>query len=80
VIDRVRTAGFNPVRLDITILAARPRLGARLHDIRDRIAELAGLRSDEVSVKASTSNLTGIEGTGRAISARVVAAVEARRP
>jgi 2-C-methyl-D-erythritol 4-phosphate cytidylyltransferase/2-C-methyl-D-erythritol 2,4-cyclodiphosphate synthase len=79
VIDRVRSAGFTPVRLDVTILAARPRLGERLHDIRDRIAELAGLRADEVSVKASTANLTGIEGTGRAISARVVAAVESSR-
>ena len=79
VIDRVRSAGFTPVRIDVTILAARPRLAGRLHDIRDRIAELAGLRPDGVSVKASTSNLTGIEGTGRAISARVVASVEARR-
>jgi len=79
VIDRVRSVGFTPARLDVTIIAARPRLGERLHDIRDRIAELAGLRSDEVSVKASTANLTGIEGTGRAISARVVAAVQSSR-
>jgi 2C-methyl-D-erythritol 2,4-cyclodiphosphate synthase len=39
------------------------------------IAVLLGLDPAAVNVKASTGNLDGMEGTGRGISARVVAQV-----
>jgi 2C-methyl-D-erythritol 2,4-cyclodiphosphate synthase len=39
------------------------------------VAELLGVSPGEVSVKASTGNLVGTEGAGRAIAARVVATV-----
>ena len=57
----------------MTIVGARPRLGDRLDAIRDRIAELTGLRSSEVNVKASSGNLSGDEGAGRSMSAHAVA-------
>jgi 2-C-methyl-D-erythritol 4-phosphate cytidylyltransferase / 2-C-methyl-D-erythritol 2,4-cyclodiphosphate synthase len=78
VVDRVRRAGFAPVRVDITIVGARPRLADHLGAMRSRVAELASVRPDDVSVKASTANLADSEGAGRAISARAVATVEAR--
>ena len=68
-----------PAGLDLTILGARPRLGDRLDDIRDRIADLLGLEADRVNVKASTGNLDGVEGAGRGISARAVADVQRLR-
>ena len=47
--------------------------------MRDAIAALLGLDRDAVNVKASTGNLDGSEGAGRAISALVVATVESVR-
>ena len=75
VVDRVRAAGYRPASIDLTIVAARPRLGARLVEMRAAVARLAGLEPDRVNVKASTGNLEGWEGAGRGISASAVAVV-----
>jgi 2-C-methyl-D-erythritol 4-phosphate cytidylyltransferase/2-C-methyl-D-erythritol 2,4-cyclodiphosphate synthase len=75
VVDRLAGAGQRPGSVDVTILAARPRLAGRLDEMRERIAELLGDGPRVVSVKASTGNLDGMEGAGRGISARVVAQV-----
>ena len=75
VVARLAGAGFAPLSVDLTIIGARPRLGARLDAMRDRIAAILGLQAGEVNVKASTGNLAGDEGAGRSISARAVATV-----
>jgi 2-C-methyl-D-erythritol 4-phosphate cytidylyltransferase/2-C-methyl-D-erythritol 2,4-cyclodiphosphate synthase len=74
-VRRVRASGLVPLSLDVTITGARPRLAARLPDMRDAIAALLELPADRVNVKASTGNLAGWEGAGRGISARAVALV-----
>jgi 2-C-methyl-D-erythritol 4-phosphate cytidylyltransferase/2-C-methyl-D-erythritol 2,4-cyclodiphosphate synthase len=75
VLARLRAAGLRPQSVDVTIVAARPRLGGRLDDIRARVAELTGVAERDVSIKASTGNLIGAEGEGRAMSAVAVAQV-----
>ena len=63
--------------VDVTILGARPRLGAqRLDEMGGVIAELVGLDRARVSVKAATGNLSGDEGAGRVISATCLVSVE----
>jgi 2-C-methyl-D-erythritol 4-phosphate cytidylyltransferase/2-C-methyl-D-erythritol 2,4-cyclodiphosphate synthase len=79
VVSRVTTAGFGVGHVDVTIIAARPRLGERLDEIRVRIADLLRVQPDRVNIKASTGNLFGMEGAGRGISARAVATLERRR-
>ena len=76
VIARVATAGFRPAAIDLTIIAARPRLSGSLAAMGDRIAGLVGLPPDDVNVKASTGNLAGMEGAGRGISAQAIATLE----
>ena len=76
---RVEAAGWRPLTVDLTIIAARPRLGDHLEPIRDAIAALLGLERDAVNIKASSGNLDGAEGAGRSISALVLATVEAVR-
>jgi 2-C-methyl-D-erythritol 4-phosphate cytidylyltransferase/2-C-methyl-D-erythritol 2,4-cyclodiphosphate synthase len=78
VLEGLRAAGLAPVRVDLTIVGARPRLADHLDTIRDRIAELLGLDPRAVAVKASTGNLAGPEGAGRGISARALVTLEAR--
>jgi 2-C-methyl-D-erythritol 4-phosphate cytidylyltransferase/2-C-methyl-D-erythritol 2,4-cyclodiphosphate synthase len=74
--DRVLAAGYRPTSVDLLIVAARPRLGGRLDEMRDVIAALLGIEPGRVNVKASTGNLEGWEGAGRGISASAVATVE----
>ena len=75
VVAWLAAAGWRPTSIDVTIVGARPRLGERMADMVHAIAELLGLDPSQVSVKASSGNLSGDEGAGRSISARAVAAI-----
>jgi 2-C-methyl-D-erythritol 4-phosphate cytidylyltransferase/2-C-methyl-D-erythritol 2,4-cyclodiphosphate synthase len=75
VVTRLAAAGLRPASADVTIIAARPRLGSRLDAMRAAIADALGVDAVFVNVKASTGNLAGDEGAGRTISARAVATV-----
>ena len=77
VVTRIRSAGFAPLSVDLTIVGARPRFGAHLDEMRDAIAALLGIPTGSVDVKASSGNLSGMEGAGRGISAQAVAVVAA---
>jgi 2-C-methyl-D-erythritol 2,4-cyclodiphosphate synthase len=76
VLARLAAAGWRPVAVDLVIVAARPRLAAHLDAIAGSVAALIGVPSERVSVKASTGNLQGPEGEGRAISAQAIASIE----
>lgn len=79
VVERLAVGGFAPASVDLTITAARPRLGeVRLERMRAVIAGLTGLPIGAVSVKAATGNLAGEEGAGRTISATALAGVVTR--
>jgi 2-C-methyl-D-erythritol 4-phosphate cytidylyltransferase/2-C-methyl-D-erythritol 2,4-cyclodiphosphate synthase len=71
--------GWTVVRIQVSLVGARPRLGSRRLDaIRDSVAEIVGLSPDGVAVTASTGNLAGPEGAGRVISARAFVTVHRR--
>jgi 2-C-methyl-D-erythritol 4-phosphate cytidylyltransferase/2-C-methyl-D-erythritol 2,4-cyclodiphosphate synthase len=76
---RVVAAGWRPASVDLTIIAARPRLAAHLEAMRDAIAGLLEVDRSAVNVKASSGNLDGADGAGRSISALAVASVEVAR-
>jgi 2-C-methyl-D-erythritol 4-phosphate cytidylyltransferase / 2-C-methyl-D-erythritol 2,4-cyclodiphosphate synthase len=80
VVTRLSGAGWRPASIDVTIVGARPRLGERLADMVQAIAELLGLDRSQVSVKASSGNLSGDEGAGRSISARAIASIVRSAP
>jgi 2-C-methyl-D-erythritol 4-phosphate cytidylyltransferase / 2-C-methyl-D-erythritol 2,4-cyclodiphosphate synthase len=76
---RLTEAGWAIAGIDLTIVAARPRLAGHLEAMRAAIAELLGVDPSAVNVKASTGNLAGDEGAGRSISAVAIASLEAAR-
>lgn len=80
VVVRIRSAGYAPLSVDVTIVGARPRLAGHLDAMRDAVASLLGLAPSAVDVKASTGNLAGMEGAGRGISAQAVAVVAPATP
>jgi 2-C-methyl-D-erythritol 4-phosphate cytidylyltransferase/2-C-methyl-D-erythritol 2,4-cyclodiphosphate synthase len=79
VVTRLAQAGLRPASVDLTITAGRPRLARYLEPMRTAIAALLGLDEALVNVKASTGNLGGDEGAGRAISALAIARLESIR-
>lgn len=72
----VEADGWRPASVDLTIVAARPRLAEHLDAMRTAIAGLLDLSTAAVNVKASSGNLDGPEGAGRSISALAVASLE----
>jgi 2-C-methyl-D-erythritol 2,4-cyclodiphosphate synthase len=69
----VGEAGWSTANVDVTIVAARPKLAARLPEMEEAIAGALGTEVGRVNVKASTGNLGGPEGSGRWITAQAVA-------
>ncbi|MBI3750209.1 MAG: 2-C-methyl-D-erythritol 2,4-cyclodiphosphate synthase [Chloroflexi bacterium] len=72
-LERVRVAGWSPGSVDVTITGARPRLAGHLDAMRDAVGSALALTPDRVSIKASSGNLQGPEGEGRAIAAEAIA-------
>jgi 2-C-methyl-D-erythritol 2,4-cyclodiphosphate synthase len=75
-LDRVRAAGWEPVNLDCTIFAQRPKLAAHKPAIRRRLAELLSLPVESVNVKAKTGEHVGPVGREEAMEADAVVLVK----
>ena len=69
---RVRAAGWEPVNIDSTIVAQKPKLAPYIDAMRDRLAQTLDMARDLVNVKAKTAEKMGPVGEGRAIEARAV--------
>ena len=73
---RVRAAGWEPVNIDSTIVAQKPRLAPYIDAMRTRLAETLGLSIDVVNVKAKTAEKMGPVGELKAIETRAVCLVQ----
>lgn len=79
VVAQAQAAGWRVESAQISLLGARPRLGAaRLDAMRDRVAQLLALEPAAVAIVASGGNLAGPEGAGLVISASAIATLVAR--
>ena len=72
-VDLLRAAGAIIDHVDCTIIAEEPKVGPHRFAMRNRIAEIAGLRPDQVSVKATTTDGLGFTGRREGIAAQAVA-------
>jgi len=73
---KIRKKGFSIVNLDCIVFAQRPKLSAHKLAIRQRIAEILGVNSADVGVKAKTGESVGPIGREEAISAQCVVLLE----
>jgi 2-C-methyl-D-erythritol 4-phosphate cytidylyltransferase / 2-C-methyl-D-erythritol 2,4-cyclodiphosphate synthase len=71
----VLDCGGRVTNADLTIVCERPKIGPFRAAMRARIAELLGVDSERVSVKATTSEGLGFTGRGEGISALAAATV-----
>ncbi len=65
--------GYAIMNVDATLIAQRPKLASFIPDMRKRIADMLRVDIDAVSVKATTTEGMGFEGSGEGISAHAVA-------
>ena len=71
----VAQAGYHVGNVDLTIVCEAPKIGPHRDAMRERIAELLGIDSGAVSVKATTTERLGFAGRGEGIAAQAVATV-----
>lgn len=72
---RVRDAGGAIRHLDLTVICERPKVGPHRDAMRARIAEICGLTTARVSVKATTTERLGFPGRGEGIAAQAAATI-----
>jgi 2-C-methyl-D-erythritol 2,4-cyclodiphosphate synthase len=78
VAERVGEAGWQPVNVDGTVIAERPRLAPYLDAMRANLARILALPPERVSVKATSPEGLGPIGRGEGIAAQAVVLLEAR--
>jgi 2-C-methyl-D-erythritol 2,4-cyclodiphosphate synthase len=66
------------LNVDVTLIAARPKVGPFRDAMREKIAGLLGVPASRVSVKASSANGLTDFGRGEGVAAEVVVLVDAR--
>jgi 2-C-methyl-D-erythritol 2,4-cyclodiphosphate synthase len=69
---RVRAQGWTLVNVDSTVVAQAPKLAPHIDAMRARLAEVLGLGTEAVNVKAKTAEKLGPVGDGQAMEARAV--------
>jgi 2-C-methyl-D-erythritol 2,4-cyclodiphosphate synthase len=62
-LKRVRHAGYTVANIDASLILTAPKIGPHAGDIRKRVAELLGIHSDCVGLKAKTPEGLGTENT-----------------
>ena len=67
---------FRIVNADVTVIAQRPKLAGFIPAMRERLAEVMGLSTGDVNVKATTEEKLGFTGEGLGIAAHAVALIE----
>jgi len=72
----VASANFRIVNIDSTIVAQNPKIGPYRDQMRENIAEAAGISPIYVSVKATTNEGIDAIGKGEAIAVYAVAMIE----
>ena len=71
----VSQAGFAIGNVDLTIICEAPRLGPHREAMRNRLAEILGVETAAVSVKATTTEQLGFTGRGEGIAAQAIASL-----
>jgi len=72
-LEKVAEAGYAPANVDVTIIAEKPKLTDYKAPMRQRLAQLLGLDSSAVSIKAKTNETLGEIGQGKAIACYAIA-------
>lgn len=73
VMQLIHEHGYEPVNVDVTIVAQRPKLLPYNEEMRRTLAEVMEIDVERVSVKATTTEHLGFEGEEKGISSTAIA-------
>jgi 2-C-methyl-D-erythritol 2,4-cyclodiphosphate synthase len=73
--ELLKAKGFRIVNIDVTIIAQNPRLSPFISEMKKRIGQALGVKSTQVTIKATTTNGLGFIGRGEGIAAQSVALI-----
>ena len=73
----VQSRGFQPVNVDVTVVAEQPRLAPHIPRMIDNLAPILGLAPDAVNIKATSTEKMGFAGREEGIAAYAVVLVAA---
>ncbi len=74
--ERLEKAGYRVVNTDMTILAQRPKLAPFLPAMRENIASVLKIPTEDINIKATTEEGLGFTGRGEGIAAHAVSLLE----
>ena len=72
----IATKGYRVGNIDATICAERPKLKAHIPAIQEKLAEVMETDTDDVSIKATTTEKLGFTGREEGISAYATGLIE----
>lgn len=75
----IQAQGFTVVNLDTTVVLQSPRIAPHVPRMRETIAGVLGLKTERVSVKATTHEGLGALGRGEGCAAYAVALIRSIR-
>ena len=78
VVAELRQRGWEPLNIDATVIAEKPRILPRLGEMKLALANSAGLTVEAIGLKATTNEGVGDLGRGLAIAAHAVALIRKR--
>lgn len=74
--QRVIEMGWRISNIDVTVIAEMPKIGPRRDEMRRTIAELCGIETERVNVKATTNEKLGPIGHAEGIAAMAVVTLD----
>jgi len=72
VCDQLRDLGWRVGNVDATIIAQAPKMSPHIPDMEENIADDLDIATDQVNVKATTTERLGFTGRGEGIAAQAV--------
>ena len=75
VVALIRDKGWEPVNVDVTIMAEAPKINPYVEPMRDCVAGIIGIDRDCVSIKATTTERLGFTGRKEGIASMAVASL-----
>lgn len=79
VCGELRERGFEIGNVDASVIAEKPRLIARLGEMKIQLAHSMGIAQENIGIKATTNERVDDLGAGLAIAAHAVALIEKAR-
>ena len=75
-IGLISDKGYRVGNIDATVCAERPKLKARIPEMQQVLADVMGIDTDDVSIKATTTEKLGFTGREEGISAYATVLIE----